>query len=85
MNIAQHYCTFYKAKKKGLRRLSVLTESGFEGTPFTITSDDGSPVEQARVLAEKMYQEYGKYVHLVLLDCNSMDGWKGYRVFRKFI
>ena len=85
MNIVQHYNTFNKDKVRGKRRFLVLRDAGFSGTPYTLFNDAKSPIKQARELADKMSDEFGKAVHLVLLDGKNMDGNTGYVVMKKFI
>ena len=85
MNIVQHYNTFNKGKVRGKRRFSVLCDAGFRGTPHTLFNDAERPIKQAKELADKMSDEFGKAVHLVLLDGKNMNGNTGYVVMMKFI
>lgn len=90
-NIVQHYGTWLKkdCKELGRGRINTLSLHGFTGAPYTLVKlEDGSPILRARELAERMVQsgEFDcKAIHLVLLDCKSMDGLTGYRVYRKLI
>ncbi|MEI8659374.1 hypothetical protein [Vibrio sp. Hal054] len=90
-NIVQHYGTWLKkdCKELGRGRINTLSLNGFKGTPHTLIKlEDGSPIQRARELADKMMQSYEfdcKAIHLVLLDCKSMDNLTGYVVYRKLI
>ncbi len=90
-NTVQHYSTWQKTGCKELAstRASTLGLYGFEPIPYVLTRDEhGSPIEYARKLAAKMQNSDDfdcDSVHLVLLDCKNIDGWTGYRVYRKFI
>ncbi|MGR5365823.1 hypothetical protein [Photobacterium damselae] len=90
-NIVQHYGTWLKkhARELGNNRSHTLTIHGFKPIPLVLeTWSHGSPIKYAKDYASEIV-ESGEFecvaVHLVLLDCKSMDGHTGYQVYRKLI
>ncbi|MCG9575404.1 hypothetical protein L1D14_04055 [Vibrio tubiashii] len=90
-NIVQHYGTWLKkhARELGNNRSNTLLIHGFKPTPLILeTWSHGSPIKYAKDYANQVAASDDfecDAVHLVLLDCKSMDGNTGYQVFRKFI
>lgn len=88
MNVVQHYQTFKKTAQpsRGQKRTKVLSNAGFKETVHTIISDvHGSPIQYARELADRISSQFGKNVHLVLLNLTNMDNQTGYRVYQKYL
>ncbi|EJE4208646.1 hypothetical protein [Vibrio alginolyticus] len=90
-SLVLHYGTWLKkhARELGDSRADTLAIHGFKPTPYVLESwSHGSPIKHAKSLASQ-FTESDEFdcdaVHLVLLDCKSMDGHTGYRVFRKLI
>ncbi|MDD9176026.1 hypothetical protein PVK62_07910 [Aliivibrio sp. S3MY1] len=90
-NIVQHYGAWLKihARELGRNRANTLSIHGFTAIPYILeTWSHGSPIKYAKELATKIV-ESGEFdcdsVHLVLLDCKSIEGSTGYQVYRKLI
>jgi len=75
----QHYNSFNKGVRRPQGRRKHLELCGFKLVKADISSDDGSPVKQAK----EFYKFGHDYKHYVLLDVKSYDGWTFYDVYAK--